>query len=187
MNEVRVEDLYTLTNCCIKYKHCEWYPCDSQGNILANEIKHDYIVNWINDECYIDFGKSYKLIKFDFYIHDILVESYIIDVMNVCEITLTSYEDLPFYQNIELAHHLVNKKTKNYIIYNFNKGKIDNTLYRFMTRKEYIDMIDNHIISERSKNFIKNNNIDLLLYAKNLYIEKTSLIIQNYKITVEKI
>ena len=55
-----------------------------------------------------------KLIKFDFYIHDILVESYIIDVMNVCEITLTSYEDLPFYQNIELAHHLVNKKTKNY-------------------------------------------------------------------------
>ena len=56
-----------------------------------------------------------------------------------------------------------------------------------MTRKEYIDMIDNHIISERSKNFIKNNNIDLLLYAKNLYIEKASLIIQNYKITVEKI
>lgn len=172
-----------LLNLCVRYKHFKYYECDSNGNKKSEEKSH--IIEWVNDEFTIEFGKNVEHIKFDFYLFSDKLDEIIINVAS-SSILLRCNEELPSYQSSERFGIYVHKDTGRC----YRHGSINNCIspdtHRHMTDAEYLDMIDSHILEFRSKQFIKDHYKDIYLYAKYLYEQDIPLYLNGYKISVLK-
>lgn len=172
-----------LTDLCTTYKHFNWYECDLYGNSKSN--REHFIIEWENKELHIDFKQKVTYVKFEFYIHEDVVDSLIMQI-NAASINLSAYI-LPSYHKLKRYDTYVNKFSNE--SFNCNTPNIDfnPNVYRHMTDIEYLNKIDSLIIRDKAASFIENNYMDLYLYAKYLEMEKDDLYLNGYKLIVSKL